>query len=161
MAVSTQTNAGTTKMDDLGLKIKKLRLAHAKRALSLSSSQVAETTRTLRSLTQDVQTMNRELQELKERKKRIAEILKNKEKEQAKYYGRITTSQYIDAARRGGLVGLTGQQAQNAVQDRDHAIHDYAADYLDENDPYLRSLNKKIEIAEDTYILQSEVDEKE
>ena len=92
MAVSTQTNAVTTKMDDLGLKIKKLRLAHAKRALSLSSSQVAETTRTLRSLTQDVQTMNRELQELKERKKRIAEILKNKEKERAKYYGRITTS---------------------------------------------------------------------
>ena len=92
LAVSTQTNAGTTKMDDLGLKIKKLRLAHAKRALSLSSSQVAETTRTLRSLTQDVQTMNRELQELKERKKRIAEILKNKEKERAKYYGRITTS---------------------------------------------------------------------
>ena len=46
------------------------------------------------------------------------------------------------------------------MQDRDHAIHDYAADYLDENDRYLRSLNNQIEIAEDTYILQSEVKEK-
>ena len=139
----------------------KVRLENAKRALSLSSSQVAETTRSLRSLTQDLQTMNRELQELKERKKRIAETLKNKEKERDKYYGCMPNSQYIDAARRGGLVGLTGRQAQNALQDRDHAIHDYAADYLGENDPYLRSLNDKIEIAEDTYILQSEVDEKE
>ena len=135
-------------------------LQECTKAFEQTSKELVEAMRHLTDLTNQVRTKTSVLEDLKKSRERILEIITNKEKERQGYWDGLSDAEYFNAAKLNGCTE-SHNELWAGIQDMEHRIHDCAADYLEENDARLKSINTQLTMAEDMYITKSQVDEAE